>query len=256
MLEEVLVPMYFFHRYQMEAAVKVVGGLDYTYALRGDGQQPTSFIDPRTQQKALDAILATVTPESLALPENVLELIPPRPLGYRRSNELIKLRTGLTFDALGAAETSANMAFGFLFNPARASRLVEYHARDSKQPGLGKVIDTTFEKTWKMSKSGDYHGEIGRTVDMVVLRNLMGLAVNDNASEQARAIAMYKIDELNKWITSAYANEKNEGQRAHLFYASNEISEFKKNPERFKKFEMLTPPAGSPIGMDELGCGH
>ncbi len=37
-LEEVLATVYFHHRYQLEAAVKVVGGMDYRHALRGDGQ--------------------------------------------------------------------------------------------------------------------------------------------------------------------------------------------------------------------------
>ena len=36
-IEEVLAPMYLLHRYQIEAA-KVVGGLEYNYAVKGDGQ--------------------------------------------------------------------------------------------------------------------------------------------------------------------------------------------------------------------------
>src|SRR5690606_41851054 len=37
-IEEVLVPLYLHHRYQIDAAASVVGGLDYNYALRGDGR--------------------------------------------------------------------------------------------------------------------------------------------------------------------------------------------------------------------------
>ncbi|MGB1451478.1 MAG: zinc-dependent metalloprotease, partial [Marinirhabdus sp.] len=37
-LEDVFVPLYFYHRYQTGAAVKLVGGMDYNYALKGDGQ--------------------------------------------------------------------------------------------------------------------------------------------------------------------------------------------------------------------------
>ena len=44
MLEEVLVPVYFYHRYQVEAVTKVVGGMNYTYALRGDGQMITKSL--------------------------------------------------------------------------------------------------------------------------------------------------------------------------------------------------------------------
>jgi hypothetical protein len=34
MLEDVLVPIYLFHRYQIEAVSKVVGGLYYSYAVK------------------------------------------------------------------------------------------------------------------------------------------------------------------------------------------------------------------------------
>jgi hypothetical protein len=253
-LEEVLVPIYFFHRYQAEAVVKVIGGLDYTYALRGDGQKPTQLIDPEMQKNALSALMATITPQALALPESLLESIPPRPLGYRRSNEIIKLRTGLTFDALGAAESAANMTISFLLNSQRASRLVEYHARDAKQPGLGMVIDQLIANTWKTLKSNNYLGEVGRTVDMVALRNLMILAVNEDASDQARAMAFYKVNELNNWLKAEYAKQKEESQKAHFSFAMNEIDQFTEYPQRFETFEVLSPPAGSPIGMEAYGC--
>jgi hypothetical protein len=82
-LEDQLVLIYLFHRYQTEAAVKLVGGLDYTHALRGDGQQPTASIPPAEQRRALAAALRTLDPEILTLPEAILKLLPPRAYGYR-----------------------------------------------------------------------------------------------------------------------------------------------------------------------------
>jgi len=252
-LEEALVPVYFFHRYQTEAAVKVVGGLDYTYALRGDGQTPTAMISPATQQKALESILATVHPDALALPVSILELIPPRPLGYRRSREVIELRTGPAFDALGAAETAAAMTISLLLHPARASRLVAHHAIDQKQPGLANVIDQLLSATWKTTKTDSYKSEIGRVVDMVVLVNLMQLSQNTNASAQARAVSFYKIETLAKWMQSQLQRENNENQKAHLSYAINLIERFRDDPGEFSGYPSLKPPAGSPIGMRETG---
>ena len=103
-LEDVLVPLYMGHRYQVEAAAKVVGGLKYTYALRGDGQMVTEIVSPEEQRRALRGLLATIAPEALALPERILTLIPPRPLGYERGREHFKIRTGITFDPLAAGE--------------------------------------------------------------------------------------------------------------------------------------------------------
>ena len=60
-LEDVLVPIYMFHRYQVEAAAKSIGGLNYTFALRGDGEIPAEIVAADEQRKALDAVLATLT---------------------------------------------------------------------------------------------------------------------------------------------------------------------------------------------------
>ncbi|MFM9074408.1 MAG: zinc-dependent metalloprotease, partial [Bacteroidota bacterium] len=124
-LEEVLVPMYFLHRYQVEAASKIVGGLNYRYALRGDGQPVTEFLDPAVQEKALTELLSTTSASALQLPESLLKNIPPRPLGYTRHRELAKIRTELTFDPITLAETAADLTYSMLLHPARMNRLVE-----------------------------------------------------------------------------------------------------------------------------------
>ena len=255
-LEEVLVPIYFFHRYQVEAAVKTVGGLDYTYALRGDGQVPTTMIPPEAQQQALEAVLGTITPQALMLPEDLLTKIPPRALGSRRGREVIQLRTGLTFDALGASETAATMTTSLLLNPARASRLVEYRARDNSQPGLANTLDQVIDATWKSSRSSDYAGEVARVVDMAVLKSLFKLAANSEASDQARAITHMKILDLDKWIVARTGRETQEIQKAHLMYAHDMIGRYQQDPTKFQGFDTLRTPAGSPIGTDYAACGH
>ena len=69
-LEDVFVPLYFYHRYQVEGATKVVGGLDYNYALKGDGQLTTQPVDVSAQRQTLDAILKTISAETLAIPKD------------------------------------------------------------------------------------------------------------------------------------------------------------------------------------------
>jgi hypothetical protein len=86
-LEDALVPLYLLHRYQVEAASKLIGGVDYTFALRGDGQVTTRPVAPAEQRRALAAVLATLTPQALALPEPLLAMIPPRPPGYPRGRQ-------------------------------------------------------------------------------------------------------------------------------------------------------------------------
>ena len=93
LLQEVLVPLYFHHRYQLEAASKVVGGLQYTNAVRGDGQPASRPVDGAAQRRALAAILDSLSPEALDLPEPVIDLLLPRPAEYQPNEEMF---TGLT----------------------------------------------------------------------------------------------------------------------------------------------------------------
>ena len=148
-LEEVLAPMYLYHRYQTEAVSKVVGGLNYTYAMRGDGQKPTEIVAPAEQRRALDALLRTIRPDFLRLPENIIRLIPPHPVAHERTRELFRLHTGMTFDPLAAAETAAHQTIGAMLHPERAARLVEYHARDARNPGLDEVLNRLLAATWE-----------------------------------------------------------------------------------------------------------
>ena len=102
------------HRYQIEAAAKIIGGLNYSYALRGDGQLVTAMLQSDHQLESLDALLQTMQPEFLTLNESLLKLIPPRASGRGKTRESFKSRTGLTFDAISLAETAATMtAYGY-----------------------------------------------------------------------------------------------------------------------------------------------
>jgi hypothetical protein len=249
-MEDALVPIFMLHRYQVEAAAKFVGGMDYTNALRGDGQTPTQIVTPAEQRRGLATVLATLKPEALALPETLLRIIPPRPLMYERGREHFKIHTSPTFDALAPAEAAAKHTLQFLFNPARAARLVEFHARDARNPGLEEVLDAVVAATWKAPRDAGYSGEIGRVVDGVVLFDLMALAVNEQATEQVRAIAWLKLEELKSWMAASRGSAGNSAQSAHWFYAEQEIALFQKEPRRLTVAAPAEPPDGPPIGME------
>ncbi len=140
-MEEVLVPLYLHHRYQVEATASALGGLHYLYTLRGDGQEPFHRVSAGEQRSALDALMATIQPAALALPTAVLEKIPPRPMGYGRSRELFPRWTGEAFDALSPAVVATQMVVSQILSPTRAARLVEQHMLNQDLPGLDEVIE-------------------------------------------------------------------------------------------------------------------
>jgi hypothetical protein len=247
-LEEVLVPMYFFHRYQTEASAKLVGGLNYRYALKGDGQLITEMIAPALQMKAIDALLKTISPAALVLPEKIVKQIPPRPLGYSRSREVIKIRTDLTFDALAAAESAADITLSLLFHPARAARLVEHHARDKQQPSLALVIDKVMMSTFKAQPQGDYESSVQMTVNDVALTNLLRLAQNKDVSSLVHAVVYQKIVQLRSDLTAKLKLPGDQLWSAHYSYSLVRINKFIENPDEYKQEPILPPPPGQPIG--------
>lgn len=187
-LEETFAPVYFHHRFQLTAALKMVGGVDYNaYTAFGPGPAVT-IIDGEQQTKALRAVLACLSPDELDIPESVLERLPPRPYGLDRNNEMFKSGTGPAFDALGAARSAAEMVVGGLLNPERCARLVDFHRRDSKRPGLEVVLEALAGTAFggKPSKS-PRTAEIRRVVQDVVVSQMVGLASNTAAPLAVRS---------------------------------------------------------------------
>jgi hypothetical protein len=248
-LEDTLVPLYLLHRYQTEAAAKEIGGLDYRYAVRGDGELVTKIVDPANQQKALDAVLKTLAPETLTLPESLLRILPPRAFGYPRTRESFEGHTGLTFDPAGAAESAAGLTLTLLFDPQRASRLVEYHARNSANPGLNQVIEAVFQATWKAPRATGLAAEIQHVTEASAVEHLLALAANPTASAEARAQARAEALSLRSWLSARSA--ENPEEKAVRTAAIARIEAFEKNPEKFTPATDVVAPPGQPIGDDE-----
>jgi hypothetical protein len=255
LLEEALVPVYFFHRYQTEAAVKLMGGLNYRYALKGDGQPVTELLTPQQELKALDALLKTVEPAALMLPESLLKIIPPRPIGYDRHRELVKIKTELTFDPLTIAETAADLTFSMILHPARANRIFEHHAREAKLPSLESVIDKMILATVKSSPKPGYEGAVQMSTNYALFINLAKLGLDDDASVQSRAIVALKLDQLKSWLQARQTTD--ESWKAHYSFIAKQILNWQANPQEYKQEKLLPLPPGAPIGSTDLEfCGN
>jgi hypothetical protein len=254
-LEEVLVPIYFAHRYQVEAAVKVIGGMHYTYAVRGDGQTPVEIVSANAQEEALEVVLGTLEAEFLAIPTDIMELIPPRAYGYNRGRENFRLHTEFTLDPLAAAEASANHSLGLLLHPARAARLVEFHARDQKLPGLEQVLEGLIEATLRNQGPDDpYLQAIHQTVSKVCLHHLLTLANHPDASPQVKAMTLLKAKRLEEYFLIRRNNAGVKANReldAHYLYCLDQIRRFNEDPSEWEAPASPPLPDGSPIG-----CGR
>ncbi len=250
-LEQTLVPLYLFHRYQTEAAIKEIGGLDYRYNLRGDGLPNPVIVDPARQREALAAVLKTLSPQTLTLPEPLLRLLPPVPPGYPRTQESFPAHTGLTFDPVAAAESAADLTLAVLLDPARASRLIEYHMRVPGSPALRSVLEAVSSTVAERPEAGhSMSSEVERAVEFRALEAMLSLAMNPAASSQARAITRAHIADLLKQWTST-PPPQDSAEAIHRAALIDRIKSFEQDPSRFVPVPPIPAPPGMPIGDDE-----
>ena len=250
-MEEVLVPLYLHHRYQVESAASTLGGMHYIYAMRGDGREPVRMASAAEQNGALRALMATLAPSALVLPDAVVKKIPPRPSGYGRTRELFPRYTGLMFDAVTPAVVAAEHVVSLLLTPDRSARLVEQKALNPALPGLEDVIDALFAASFGATARTGYEAEVKRAVERVVVDELIDLA-GSAPMPQVRAIATLKLQRRASALTGAGGRAQSAavGTAAHASLLASDIRRFLDRPATAVAVRMPAPtaPPGAPIG--------
>jgi hypothetical protein len=241
------VPLYLHHRYQTEAAAKVLGGQEYTFALRGDEQVPLRPVPGDVQRAAFDALLATLDPAELAMPRSILSLIPPRPFTYDAHREMFGRYTGMTFDAVSPAVSAADLTIGLILNPERAARLVEQNATDRSLPGLQWTLDRLMQATFGRDPEDPYLAEIDRGIEHALVRRLITLAA-DAPMPQVRALAQLQLSRLR----TTFSREdvvRRDPVAAHHALLAGEITRFLERPwTPDQRAPLPDLPPGQPIG--------
>lgn len=252
LLEAKLLPLYLHHRYQLQAAVKSVGGLYYTYAVKTEGGTSPAdvqqIVPAARQREALAAVLDTLKVEELAVPPRILALLPPRAFGYEGgTQELFPKRTSPAFDPVAAATVSADLAVSALLEPHRAARLMQYHALDSSNPDFRDVAGELVTRTWHAPAPRDpYHAAIQRAVQSLVVERLMDLAADADASTQVRAVADHWLRVI---LNDTNPIGDDEPTETFVRATHEEIERFLARPAEPRKRTTPPPtPPGDPIG--------
>lgn len=241
LLEAKLLPLYLHHRYQLNAAVKTIGGVYYTHSVRTKNgpnpPKPVEIIPAAKQREALATVLGTIDPEALKIPERILALIPPPAPGFGRGTlELFEKRTDPILDPLSAAGIAADLTVSGLLQHERAARLITFHSRNAENPSFSDVVAALLKTAW--TRPADTYGQqVARSVQWVIVTRLMDLASNADAMPQVRATATTGLRTILAAIGTANDPMK------------DEIDRFLKRPDPVnKKTDPLATPAGDPIG--------
>ncbi len=239
-LENVLLPLYMHHRFQLNAAAQSIGGANYLYTLRGDGQTPFTIIDGAEQRDALETVLSTLTVDFLTLPPSTLELLPPP--AYRHSQgEPFPGRTGLLFDVLGAVEGSVNLSVSQILHPERMARLVAYGAMGD-YPDLEEVIDRLLQITWQATTpDNDYQTQILHVIQRVTANEMMRQASADDSSWEVKAVLSHRLNGL------ANELESRRSANAHQSAMASTIRRWQRLGDEALPGPALELPPGDPI---------
>jgi len=258
-LNEVIVPIYLYHRYQVAAASKVIGGMRFNYSIKGDGQPPATIVAPAEQRKALTAILKTLDPQALDIKDSTLNLLTPpvQSWGFADSDrEWFRPTAYPAFDVTAAADTAADLTFDALLNPRRAARLVEFHRRDSRNPSLDEVLmkirDYVMGQSGRGQTGSERTREIAQAVQSRYAFALMELADSD---------ATYAVEIRAVAALGAMAVQAKSRGDDHGAWLAAQIESYLERPriavQPVESAKALPP--GGPIGQDVFlgeGCWH
>ena len=246
-LEEVLVPIYLLHRFQIQAVGKLIGGQYFNYAMRGDGQSMPEMVTVEKQKAAIDALINTFDPSMLMLPQGIIDLITPRPPGYALGRESFSRNTGTIFDPMAPADSSISLTLDVLLNQQRAARLNAFHALNPELPGFDYVLNKLTQAGWYGERQTAVAGAIQRILAGQLLDRLMSLA-NSEADSQVSAQALLAIQNWDASLASKNKGETDNDWWAFYAQARHRITLMMRNPDSMKKGSVKPVPPGSPIG--------
>ena len=250
-LEQVLAPIYNFHRYQVEAAVKLVGGVNYSYSVKQNNSKNTdlSTVSAILQRQALTALFKTLDSQTLMLPKKILTLIPPKAYGYSRNRESLPSKTGLTFDGVTLAEASAQHTISLLLNKARLARLAQQSSLNSSIVSVDQLLAQLIKTTiYKPAKSG-LTDIIQKRVNQLVVQQLLSLYLDKSVVTEVRADVFVVLTDLEDKLQQKIKPRSNSKRfYSHYRLLIEQINYgLKQGKTIFLKTEIKMPP-GSPIG--------
>lgn len=251
LVQEALVPTYLYHRFQIEAASKLVGGVNYAYAITGTREVLPSPVPAATQREAIRRLLALVAPSELGLPVGLRTSLPPRPPGYPATREVFSSYADPMPDAYVPAEVLAGLVFGLLLDPARTARLVYQQDADSRKPSLIDLLDAVSERVWREDPpNGGYLAEIERIVQQVWIDQVVATLARPSLAPGVRSGLFQHLMDLRAWLSLRPGDDYE--TQAHRAYAYDQIDRYlvRLYDPQEQVASPETPP-GQPIGSGE-----
>ncbi len=249
-LRRIIVPIYIFHRYQVDATAKLVGGIDFTYGAEGDGHEASKPVPAARQAAAIDALLRTLTPAALDLSDKTLDVLTSgQSQGSDKANDIETFQQGPVFDLPATAEVAADLVWSDLFAPARLNRLTEAKRRDAAQPGVEGLLEKVLAFAAFDGKATGRQAELARRVRQRMVVSLADALSDKSLSPTAAAAIRARLAEWGKGLKVATAGDAADRAQARALsgIVADESGGRLASLVEDGKAKVTTPP-GPPIG--------
>lgn len=248
-IEQVLVPIYNFHRFQVEATAKLIGGVRYSYQVREDiNQSDMLVVNGVSQLEALSALMQTLDTSTLTLSEHIIKLIPPKAYGYNRDRESFVSKTGLTFDPISAAEASAKHTLDLLFNAERLTRVQQQAMRIKNVPNVASIFSKILASTIKIPAKEGLDLLVQQRVNQQVVEHLLTLWDMKNLVTEVRAEVYSTLIDTQEWLGENRKNRKYRALAAQFSLLRSQIAYSLEHWEFVTPVSTIKMAPGSPIG--------
>ena len=239
-IEDILVPIYMLHRYQIESAAKAIGGVDYLYFVKNKNNDKVKFVDSKLQKESLKSLLNVLNPKNLVLPTNLIQILSPRSFRNPRTRENFESNTGVTFDYINASSSIINHTLTFLLNPQRINRIYQQNMFGEKILMLDDYLTIISNSIFSNNRMSPYESSINKNTSSLFLDHLFLTFNNSNTNDLSKSVILSSIINTKEKLSSNL-NDYNS-------FLVNKINGFIDNPDKYIPVEKTKIPDGSPIG--------
>ncbi|MBC8397186.1 MAG: zinc-dependent metalloprotease [Flavobacteriales bacterium] len=239
-IEDILVPIYMLHRYQIEASAKAIGGVDYLYFVKNKNNDKVKFVDSKLQRKSLESLLNVLKPKNLVLPNNLIDILSPRSFRNPRTRENFVSNTGVTFDYINTSSSLINHTLTFLLNAERINRINQQNIFGDDILTLEDYLAEISKSIFDNKKLSTYEESVNKNTTSLYIDHLFMAFNNSRTNDLSKSIILASIMD----IMNNLSTKSNNYNR----FLINKIDGFLINPDKYKPIEKTKIPDGSPIG--------
>ena len=239
-IEDILVPIYMLHRYQIESTAKAIGGVDYLYFVKNLNNDKVKFVNSKLQKESLESLLNVLNPKNLVLPNNLIDILSPRSFRNPRTRENFESNTGVTFDYINASSSVINHTLTFLINPERINRIYQQNMFGENILKLEDYLTIISNSIFSNKKMSLYESSINNNTSSLFLDHLFLAFNNSKTNDLSKSLILSSIVNTKEKLSSDLNN--------YNAFLVNKINGFLDNPDKYKPIEKTKIPDGSPIG--------